>query len=200
MKHVSVIIPALCKNPITVKSIPDYAQIIVSDWVSNNKKICGASVSRNIGVMKAKGDILVFMDDDIEFTHEFFDKIVSFVKKGVVVGLKCQWHEYLITRVLAITKEDFFESGGFNPLVQNHEDIEFSYRMESMGNKLVKFDVDSVYHIPHKKATTVGFFSYMRINVFLAFQYPRHFKKLPRCFVDYFYNKIIKPRDIGLVK
>ena len=196
-KKESVIIPTLAENPLTLKSLPDDVEVIISDWKTENANIFAPSVARNIGAMRANGDILVFMDDDIKFSKDFFYKLISFVDDGKVAGLKSQWHDYLISRVLAITKDDFFKVGGFDPLMIFSEDVEFSYRLQQMGYELVEFPVDSVMHIPHPGRDPRKFIQYLRTNLIIAFKYPKYFKKIPRKIFDYYYHKIMKPRENG---
>lgn len=196
-KKESVIIPTLAKNPLTLKSLPDDVEVIISDWKTDNANIFAPSVARNIGAMRANGDILVFMDDDIKFSKDFFYKLISSVDNGKVAGLKSKWHDYLISRVLAITKEDFFKVGGFDPLMIFSEDVEFSYRLQQMGYELVELPVDSVMHIPHPGRDPRKFILYLRTNLIIAFKYPKYFKKIPRKIFDYYYHKIMKPREKG---
>jgi GT2 family glycosyltransferase len=196
-KKKSVIIPTLAKNPLTLKSIPDDVEVIISDWKTDNANIFAPSVARNIGAMRANGDILVFMDDDIKFSKDFFYKLISSVDNGKVAGLKSKWHDYLISRVLAITKDDFFKVGGFDPLMIFSEDVEFSYRLQQMGYELVELPVDSVMHIPHPGRDPRKFILYLRTNLIIAFKYPKYFKKIPRKIFDYYYHKIMKPREKG---
>ncbi len=201
MKHsVSVIIPTLSNNPFTVKSIPPDIEIIIERYKSTNRNIFSTSIARNIGAFKAKGEIIVFMDDDIEFSHDFFSDLVSSVRNGVVVGLKSEWHDHLISRALAMMREDFVISGGFDPLMIFSEDIEFSYRLEIMGFKIIGLPVDSVKHKPHLSRDPRNFILYCRTNLIIALKYPKYFKKIPRRFYDFFYHKIINPRKKELSK
>jgi|LGVF01.2.fsa_nt_gb GT2 family glycosyltransferase len=196
-EKVSVIIPTLSKDPVTLKSLPNSVDVIISDWKTDDKGIYGLSVAKNIGVMKAKGDIIVFMDDDINFSKEFFYKLISSVDNGKVAGLKSQWHDYLIGRVLAMTKTDFIKAGGFDPLMIFSEDVEFSYRLLRMGYKLVEFPADLVEHISHPGRDPRNFIQYLRTNLIIAFKYPKYFRKIPRTIFDFYYHKIMKPREKG---
>lgn len=193
-KSVSVIVCTIDKDPLTVKSIPDYAEILIADWKSNRKDIWAKSIARNMGAAKAKGEILVFMDGDISFSKEFFEKLVSIVDEETIAGLKCKWHNYLISRAIAIRKDTFITVGGFCPIILAMEDIDFSYRLEKLGYNIKYFPVDSVYHKPHKGTDTRTIPQHIRTELCFAFKYPKYFKKLPRKFVEFFYHRIAKPR------
>lgn len=194
-KKISVIIPSLSKNPITLNSLPNNVEVIISDWKTDDKRIYGLSVAKNIGAMQANGEMLVFMDDDIRFNQDFFDRLIASVAEGKVAGLKSKWHDYLIGRVLSLTKTDFFKAGGFDPMMIFCEDVEFSYRLQQMGYELVEFPEDSVMHIPHPGRDPRKFILYLRTNLIIAFKYPKYFKKIPRKIFDYYYHKIMKPRE-----
>ena len=153
-KKVSVIIRALDKNPPTIKSIPkdNNIEIVVSTWTApdfnentrTSSIIESNVVARNDGAMQATGDIFMFMDDDLVFTKEFFYKTISLCKPGIVVGLDNPWQHFIIGRYIVITREDFFRAGGVDPHMFYHDDMSFSYKLESMGYKLIKLPQDNV--------------------------------------------------------
>lgn len=193
-KDVTVVIPTLSEEPATLKSVPDDVEVIISDWKTDNESINGLSVARNIGAMKASGNVLVFMDDDIKFSKIFFKKLTFAVSEHSVAGLKSRWHDYLIGRVLSITRKDFFKVGGFDPMMLFSEDVEFSYRLQKMGYELIKFPVSAVKHMEHPSRDPRNFIQYLRTNSIISLKYPKYVKKMPRKMYDFFYQKLINPR------
>ena len=207
-KKISVIIRALEENPPTIKSIPKDSniEIIVSTWKApdfNNDTRTSSVVesnvvARNDGAMQATGDIFVFMDDDLVFTKEFFYKTISLCNSGIVVGLDNPWQHFIIGRYIVITKEDFFRAGGIDPHMFYHDDMSFSYKLESMGYELVKLPQDSVRCLGKVVSERYGkmmFFRYMRIQFVLALLYPKlHFWRVPRNTFDFWYHKYLYRR------
>jgi glycosyltransferase involved in cell wall biosynthesis len=66
---VSIVIPTIREKVITLESLESFKNIeiiIVKDKWKNVSK------ARNIGAKISSGEILVFMDDDIEFKPDFF--------------------------------------------------------------------------------------------------------------------------------
>ena len=106
---ISIIIPTrnrfdfinLMIQDILAQDISNY-EIIVVDQSDNPRKIkncnhiitntLGPCVSRNIGAKEAKGDILVFLDDDARIYSDFIREITTPIVKGdfkVVSGAVC---------------------------------------------------------------------------------------------------------------
>jgi len=105
---VSVIIPAYneekciggCLKTLFEQTYPSYEVIVVDDG-STDKTASTAShypvklvpgdhrgpgVARNRGAEEASGDILVFLDADMEFHQEFIEKLVKPIEEGKTIG------------------------------------------------------------------------------------------------------------------
>jgi len=52
-----------------------------------NKKNLGVAAGRNLGIHRAKGDFIVFLDDDTYITEDPFSKIIEFMRKDKDVGI-----------------------------------------------------------------------------------------------------------------
>ena len=207
MPKISVVIRDLNKKPLSLNSIPkdDNIEIIVSNWkapdfsekTTSSKLVEGMAVARNDGAMMSTGDILVFMDGDLEFTPEFFYETVALCKPGVVIGLDNPWQHFIIGRYIVITREDFFHAGGVDPHMFYHEDMSFSYKLESMGYKLIKVPQDIVKTLdesPSRKDkryyTMKNFMALLRIQLVLALLYPKlhHPARLARNLLDFWWE------------
>lgn len=141
---VSVIIPVYngekyireCLNSVLNQTINDYEVIVINDGSNdgtqliceefNNKFINvrvfhfvnrGVSAARNIGIKKAKGDYVVFVDADDSVHEKYLEKLLSHMHKGGMVS--CQWckeiSDYsLDTEAKVITKRDAQKSVFFH--------------------------------------------------------------------------------------
>ncbi len=95
----------------------------------------GPGAARNFGVSKSKGEIIVFVDADMEFNEDYIEKLVKPILEGKTIGTnhpeeivknqdniwsKC-WGRRLTTFqgdfaiYRAIKKDKFLEAGGFDP-------------------------------------------------------------------------------------
>lgn len=129
--------------------------------VDDNATIGGL---RNIGASASKGDILIFNDADVLLTQEWreeFDRVYSTIEKGrLIVGgslesskqdgwlYRC-WFKpvlskkgrssvnYVGTGHMLVSREIFFECGGFNQSLATGEDSEFCIRAQSYNVQVV---------------------------------------------------------------
>jgi len=92
-----------------------------------------ASRTRNMGAMKACGDVLCFIDDDdaaFDF-YKFVDVIKRFFNESVVL-----WNE--VPHILVVSRNNFFSAGGyderFRPIMA--ETIELRMRFKRMGLRI----------------------------------------------------------------
>jgi len=107
------------------------------------------SRTKNRGAKRAKGEILIFMDDDIAFDKDFFYKFIQAIEPKTLVGLSYKpTLNWIIARVIGIKRDDFWYLGGFfDPMSYMCEDIELAIRAQYFGFKLNKFPVESVVHL-----------------------------------------------------
>lgn len=120
---VSVIISSLygdtskIEKELKKQSLKNYEVILI-------KNTSPVSKARNIGAKKARGDILIFLDDDIVFgSKDVLEKIVNFLKKkenvgacgtGVLLPQGASWFEKRlareIKRIEIFPPEKFFQT------------------------------------------------------------------------------------------
>jgi len=183
----SIVIPTLNEekylpkllNSIKKQTLKDY-EIIVSDAGSNDKtKIIAKkqgcktvnggmpSIGRNSGAKKAKGEILIFFDSDVEIVSKNFLREVDTMMKKVEVAapnyvpdtknifFRLSYYvanKYiLLTRNISgcaighciICKKDLFNLvGGFDETIVFSEDYEFSARASKKGKFMVLKNLD----------------------------------------------------------
>jgi glycosyltransferase involved in cell wall biosynthesis len=141
---ISIIITS-CKESVktlqTVDILPFYDMVV-------SKKI-GLGVARNFGARQAKGNLLLFLDDDLYLDNsELVNRVLS-VGKGEFAmtfldGFPC-------TRVLAVHKDDFWSIGGFDKQIRyTGEDRDFYVRALQAGLRFKPIPISLVHHVPHR--------------------------------------------------
>ncbi len=161
--NVSVIVPAynsgktltVCLKSLSKQTYPSekYEIIIVDDGSTNNTSIilsslpeanlfkvihhsenCGLAAARNTGIKNAKGDILIFLDSDMEVEKGFIEKHVTFHRKNSVIGVLGsiipdienpydKYQRYLYESKRGATKFDINKPIPFNAFIFNNTSI-----------------------------------------------------------------------------
>jgi len=148
---VSVVIPTTKENVMPLQSIEkllgmspvSLEVIMVRSLRPQLENRTGRGKSRNVGAEMARGNILLFVDDDIAFHPSDFKKAVDMLltTKNVITGLIYTepWAGLptIGTRFLALKKVDFKDIGRFNETICGVEDWEFSMRALVKGYRLV---------------------------------------------------------------
>ena len=173
-------------NPVT-----DYEVILVDDgstdntieWLKNHQAefshvrwFCqvhqGPAAARNLGIEKAKGDTIIFIDSDLVVTETFLqshaetlaqaqkisDKVFTY---GRVINT-CNFENptaeaykitdfsaaYFATGNVAIARDWLIKAGLFDPQFQLYgwEDLELGVRLKNLGLKLIKCPTAVGYH------------------------------------------------------
>ena len=173
---ISVIIPSIKKEIKTLRSVPKnpLVEIIISRKV-------GVAYARNWGARQAKGEILVFFDDDLEFSTGLWMQALS-IKKGEFIMV--QGEAFPITRVMSIYADDFwFRVGGFDErLTVGGEDRDFYFRAIEAGLMFKAIPSNQITHIAHTERsnnihTAITLCSTnMKLLMKYGIRYPRIFK------------------------
>ncbi|MDY6853883.1 MAG: glycosyltransferase family 2 protein [Thermodesulfobacteriota bacterium] len=185
---ISIVIPVYngsqtigsCLRSVFQSSYPNFECIIVDDHSNDNtldfvesfdvkiirlNKQKGAAYARNRGAEAAKGDVLVFIDADVEIYSDSLNKILrTFEDNPEISALfgsyddqpwsqnflsqyKNLFHHYIHqtsgedavtfwTGCGAIKREFFFQVGKFNEGCRMMEDVEFGYRLKAKDFKI----------------------------------------------------------------
>jgi glycosyltransferase involved in cell wall biosynthesis len=129
------------------------------------------SVARNRGAEVSDADVLVFLDADTTVTASWASEILrlaqdaSFMEGGILTGNSCHistcpswieryWFEplrhkksgYINGANIAVSRKGFRRIGGFNPMLESGEDVEFSRRATERGLKVVQNPKLVVHH------------------------------------------------------
>lgn len=129
----------------------------------------GPSYARNYGAHKARGSVLVFVDDDAVANRDYvaawsaaFEDASLVSARGKVIPMTMTsvyntlaGHYDLGNRIVdsamttegncAVRRDAFLRVGGFNPNLYGHEGMELSYRLAGSGRQLYVPDA-VVYH------------------------------------------------------
>ncbi len=222
----TVVIPAFnseetigkCLNSVLRQKEPGSFEVIVVDDGSTDKtaeivkkfrkvrliqqKNSGPATARNNGVKQARGDVIVFTDDDCiaeqgwlkEMLTPFKDKSVSGVQ-GAYASMqkefmarfsqmeieyryekmkKQKFIDFIGSYSAAYRKKDFLEVNGFDSRfkIASGEDPDFSFKLAEKGKKLV-FNPKAV--VFHKHPVSPA--GYFRTKFFRAFWRVRLYKK-----------------------
>ena len=136
----SIIITSRKTKIVTLDSCPDVLDTVISNEV-------GLGLARNRGAQRAKGDLLIFLDDDLVVDPKLWSYVLD-IKEGefgmtFLSGFPC-------TRVLAIHKADFWGIGGFDEAIRfTGEDRDFFVRAVDAGLKFKWIPMNLVKHQPH---------------------------------------------------
>ncbi|MEM1838269.1 MAG: glycosyltransferase [Candidatus Bathyarchaeia archaeon] len=119
----------------------------------------GIGKARNYGAHRASGDIIFFMDADVEPPQDFLEKTLSAFKRSDTVGVTCnimpkdpslcelaffKFYNLLLYIVsflkphsqgkfFAVKREAFLKIGGFNENLPCVEDHEMAFRLSKVG-------------------------------------------------------------------
>lgn len=119
-KKVSIVIPT--RNPknnfATMKCIERLKANLKDKLEVIIRRDKGVSKARNIGAMKAKGNIICFLEDDISFDEQELLYILDSYKDGTVVTADFFVPDRpMIGRITIISKKNFMSIGGFNEYI-----------------------------------------------------------------------------------
>lgn len=135
----------------------------------------GAGAARNRGANNARGEILVFTDADCEPLPEWLTEMAKpFTDTSVVAAaggyltkqssiiarlaqaefeqryryvMKQKFVDIAFTHSAAIRREEFLDAGGFDERMPNNaDDLELSYRLASLGHRIIFVPSGLVYH------------------------------------------------------
>ncbi|MCP8317163.1 MAG: glycosyltransferase [archaeon] len=170
---VSVIIPTIRTHIITLSSLiglDGIEIIIVRDRWRNVSK------ARNLGALKAKGEILVFIDDDASFDPNYLFEHVAKVSDGKVLWLESPLF-------LFIRRNDFLRAGGFDERIRPimAETVEFRYNLKKLGFSIIDIDSNGVIHFGGKFSKYKRFLNQWNLT-YIHMKYEKNPKKLLRIF------------------
>jgi GT2 family glycosyltransferase len=177
------------------------------------------SLARNTGAAIARGDLLVFVDDDVEplpghiqahaSAHLSAPNLIAMgpylapvLKKppGMVLErlrrLGASNPEWLTAENPALhweyfggggnfsIRKDLFEHvGGFDTAFSRYQDMEFAYRAEKHGARLIFLPAAGAYHYAYENRSLMQYLRITRTdgrtNVLIARRYPETFEKFP---------------------
>ena len=144
------------------------------EYIKLNKNY-GLSLARNVGIKFAKGDIVIFLDDDAIPAPDFIEEHLNayrehdiFGLRGKAIPVKSSFYNYLaglydlgdevipcpicLEGNSSFKREVLIDIGGFNPELQDaggHEGLELTYRFFTKyknKSKLIYYPKAIIYH------------------------------------------------------
>lgn len=180
-----------CIKSLLRQTYDDYEIIVVDDCSKDDsvekvkkypvklfcmKKNSGVGAARNVGIKKAKGEIIAFTDSDCKVKENWLEMIYKTFKMlpqaGAVGGsivnsnhTKLGYADYFLNYSEHIRKGEIKEmrtiptlniaykkeliKGLYFPTIRNSEDTIFNYEFVSKGNKILFNSEIQVYHFPN---------------------------------------------------
>ena len=204
IKNRGSLLPNLIKN-LSNLNYPNYEIIIVDDCSTDNtknllrkypiksivlEKSVGSAEARNIGISKAKNDIIALTDSDCFVSRNWLRDLVPFLNRYDIVGGRVEFCDraerklnpsikietvlkkestvnFLNSSNMLFKKELVTHTGGF--LNYRIEDLEFSWRAIKKGFRLIYVPKGLVIH--HGKRTTLQ-------NIKKYIQYGKSYSKI----------------------
>lgn len=157
-----------------------------------------AAIARNIGAMEATGDILFFLDGDMELQADFINHLFNDKKKLIypfVSGIMCHYYYdknwvYVDNQktlnipknvfrnnaggFFIITKQLWTEVGGMDVRFKANEDFDFGLRMSKKGIHLLLINELAVNHHTIKYTDSTRIWKQLLLHRFRALLVRRH--------------------------
>ncbi|MEM2321470.1 MAG: glycosyltransferase [Candidatus Bathyarchaeia archaeon] len=148
----------------------------------------GIGRARNYGASRASGDIIIFVDADIDLPPSFLEKVLSAFKRNEnVVGTTCNImpkdplpHEQVFFKLynfifsillllkphlrgefLAVRRDAFMKIGGFNEDLPCCEDHELAFRLSKVGRIILLRDL--VVYESMRRFRRTGFLNVLKM-------------------------------------
>lgn len=164
----------------------------------------GPAAARNRGALTARGDVLLFTDDDCQPLPDFVRRMVAPLQQDVgIVGTKGtylsrqatliarfrqveyeeryalmkrhRYTDFIDTYAAAFRKDAFSGVGGFDENVLAAEDADLSFRLAARGERMVFVPEARVYH---RHCETLS--GYIRVKIRAGFWRMKIASKLPK--------------------
>lgn len=161
-------------------------QLVFPELIEIRTKNVNLATSRNIGLPKCKGEIIIQTDDDAEPFPDWIERLIEEHKKhpeaGVIGGnvidasgnsllfkiadattfTHFNGNEYIETRTVpgvnsSYKREVIQEVGGYDTTMFRGEDVDYNWRCIQAGYKVLSFPDIKVFH--HHRATWKGLFN-----------------------------------------
>lgn len=132
---ISIVVPTIQRNSLLTLLASLHGQdyhelIIINDHDKNRSK------ARNIGAKASTGDIILFLDDDVVVAPDFITHLKRFfhtcdcdiMQANISGGIETSLTHMFVTAGLAIRREVWEGSLGFDTKLTAHEDLDFCWR------------------------------------------------------------------------
>jgi len=147
----SIIVPTLSDSPPTLKSLPppdELKRLGIELIVSKDMGWRNASRTRNMGAMKARGDVLCFIDDDASLNYR---KLLDLLRRVSEREKEFVWHDP--PHLLIVRSDIFISAGGYDERYKPTmgETIELRLRLLRLGCTQIPFSPNDIQLIHLKE-------------------------------------------------
>jgi glycosyltransferase involved in cell wall biosynthesis len=147
----SIIVPTLSDSPPMIKFLPpplELERLGIELIVSKDMGWRNASRTRNMGAMKARGDVLCFIDDDASLNHR---KLLDLLRRVSEREKEFVWHDP--PHLLIVRSDIFISAGGYDERYKPTmgETIELRLRLLRLGCTQIPFSPNDIQLIHLKE-------------------------------------------------
>lgn len=168
-ENVSIIIPTIRDDIVTIESIPDAAEVII-------RRDDGLNRARNAGIETADNDWIVIADDDIDFPTETVAETIATIDERTLAGLAdfppLRW---VIGRLMIFHRNLWRTVGGFDESRPHGGDTDFAIRVERSCGEIVRLDRKTVPHYDQETGQSMSTLGHLEWILYLTRRHPRQF-------------------------
>lgn len=175
MPDVTVVIPTINERVLTKQSIPDDVEIIVARNGTLNE-------ARNTGIQKAETEKIMLLDDDVQFSEDFFWDIVDSIEPNKLIGME-DWNYGLVAgRLMGFSKPTWAEVGGFDERLRSHMgDTDFAIGCHKRGYIIERIPQSEIHHEgPPGAIERTDAWDHAWRGLYLAMKHPKYIGRLFR--------------------
>jgi glycosyltransferase involved in cell wall biosynthesis len=175
MHNVTVVIPTISEDVLTRRSIPDNINIIIARDGTLNE-------ARNAGINEAETKKIMLMDDDVQFSEDFFWDIVDRIAPDKLVGMADWNYDLVAGRLMGFRKSTWAEVGGFDERLRSHMgDTDFAIACAKRGYEIERIPQSEIHHEgPPGAIERTGAWDHAWRGLYLAAKHPRYAPRLFR--------------------
>lgn len=161
--------------------------------------VCNAAIARNIGAKEAQGDILFFIDGDMEVESGFLPKVISnnqlvypflsgicvdynYNSKWELVNIKprntmkgSQQKEFTTGGLFIISRELWQSAGGMDTRLKRSQDLDLGLRLAKKGYPLVRKNINLAKHHMLPYTSNARYFQAIGYFKYTALLFKKHF-------------------------
>jgi len=167
----------------------------------NSSWYLSAAAGRYIGTCHTQGDLILYLDGDMELDPEWVDQSVTFaIEHPQAAAIGGYWRDVQVTQSQTVGEKTWRRdphgrviepmflngamlcrrsavllAGGFQPFIKSEEEIDLCIRLRHLGYKIVRLPYLICRHYCTPEDTLAGTLRRLRLNMWLGYgQVPRY--------------------------